>query len=476
MVDANNLTYGISLDTIRNNLSIESLYSDLGFNILHSNMKFTDLQSNAVREKVIESEDRLYLYDNVKLIDEEEYKNILATHISMQSEFKETIEDGLKKIIKIIAENSSIPIDLALYWENDEYIKNAINNHSELFFDNEPILIVGDQSLIKSYLYVQNYIIKEDRNKEYQDFLQNKLLGVNKIDSWMLQAGYRFKMYNYLYKLIQNNYFDNLMYTQPDEFSFKEYDVTLLKALSIPVFKNGVGNSNIEAININLDSIYFNFLMGAMEPNLGFINSPNSVPSEADSNKIIEQAKKNVFTVDEEVITKLVTLYSGDKHKRDEFIDSLTKVLKKNFNLERSTINNLTSQIATLIEQGKKSRYRYKLDEYSGDNAAVKITKLLNMLQDMSYQGSIRTLPYFKISKTAYCAKYPILLLIKESTIIGVQSKTINKFLSGWWNIIGFKHRISKEEAYSAFSIIKSPYTAPPMYMMASREVEEELK
>jgi hypothetical protein len=227
-----------------------------------------------------------------------------------------------------------------------------------------------------------------------------------------------------------------------------------LRDMGIPIFRSGVMKSNILSLDLELDPLYFANLMQNFDyddTTLGAgmattTTSPNSLGVNAGNNGALIQAAQYFAN-------KTMTLMNMTGPQSATNMVALMSNMTRGIN-KRGPIN--------------------FLNPLSTVTPVAVIQDLARRLMGMFMQGGIKTLPLFRLSGWSVLAR-PCYVIVKEQRIHpsktglgGAKDKvtaafkpTVSQLYTGLWTIYGFRHVITSQDAYSQFTIIKTPLTPP---------------
>ena len=97
--------------------------------------------------------------------------------------------------------------------------------------------------------------------------------------------------------------------------------------------------------------------------------------------------------------------------------------------------------------------------DYNGKGAISKLAEMKKFLNRVAIVGTVKTLPLFQLSNLKRVANKPCYVYANEPRFQGVHlpyPRTGPPFYSGFYQIKGFRHSISKGNVFSEFSIFRS--------------------
>ena len=397
-------------------------------------------------------------------------------------------------------------------WSSSDYKNQLLFGGYDTFNNYNDVVIFGDKTLIREYLYGGiNINKKEDSIYEFKqkaktaltqkninflndDFiktqvglqntsdatLQNNqfskeeyLLAVEQavplhpVDKAVLfNKNYNFKIRDLLYSKKENliGSFGDPSYI-PDKFAYRdeqftEQEIEYIQKEQIPVFRYNTKNPNILKLKFNFAPIYLNFLKTGFRKE---VERKSSAVAEG----IMSDGFANFETTTEgAAIGFLVNLnYSkglGDSEK-NEIIQTLAAKLSKELITKVKGENNINAakKYANLVDQFSEENYKsyLQIKQALPGNPESIIAELGNKLYREALRLNIQTLPMFHLSKTSGSVlDRPCLVFAQDVDIsqsIKPPRSILNSFFSGLYNIIGYKHKITTSDISSEFSLVK---------------------
>lgn len=417
-------------------------------------------------------------------------KNSYATFVLNETE---TFSDGLTKIEAGLKENSDeAMINFDLFYESDlrvlSLIETTIRNTRDPNFAFDPtcsVVIYGESRFLNNWLYAIQYT----GNDSYDESVIDKELGkmFNKSTLWLTTPDYRKKMRDIILDVkSEDELFDNLIYSLPDEYAYFDSNGQQVKNpkanLRIPVLKQGVQNSNVLSLDMNLDSTYYAFLQSKITPTLLDQDSPYSLNSGDVVQGIQRQMTGEQYNV--ENIEKRLRKYIGEanRYSPHQIAKDATDLqgefgqIPEGFEAEVS--ESLLFQMLVNSVGDKPIGPSFKINELIKSSVLKRQLDLYDNLNKAPFIASVKTVPFFKLNKMAHVMNYPVYMIINESNIYDQTykanaSKVHSKLFSGMWTIVGFRHVISENDISSTFSLSRTGDSRPAAYTIGKKPEED---
>lgn len=295
----------------------------------------------------------------------------------------------------------------------------------------EPTIVYGDSRLLNKFLY-------PDRNFQ--------------TETNVIPTNFDFEKYkNSKYE----DEYNSLIAINQDDF---RRDKNKLNSTpnAIPIFNFSNKNGNIISLNFKNEAGYQGLLRGAgFKPDTitTYVNRPDLIKllkeyeklKDLDNNKNVNDLQQPIPNqqptreeqVRQEIIAKVKTIYSSSPQYDPKV--NLDAILK-----------NMTKE-----EVGIAIRYFSTL---SAEISAKEINEI--MMKSVVFM-TIRTLPYFKISSLGVLGLL-CFLIGDNNRVFNVRPFDDDSFLTGYYNILSFRHVITKSDCYSEFSLQRQfGYTYP---------------
>ena len=390
------------------------------------------------------------------------------------------------------------------YWSDSKLNKYPTFGGYNAFKTNKEAIIVGDQNLIRSYLYAKKSAKKaqEKASKlkvEAGGFnLEKKMLGLApylKFDTSSLEAS--------LNQASKDKYIDSLLalpihpldsilldedYRRgirevtifphkgsagfgnisniPDEFSYdkdlKDTYSTFIEEEGVSVFRFNTSNPNVTDIKSKFGPIYLQQILNGFQKvvsNRAALVTEGALPVGIGSFPIRTQGGAAAYALKNNLATS-----QGDE-ERQEAANAIARRLSPDLEKEITNINpgdeaNFINSMLQEIEKGNNFEGGKVIEV--GQFADGNPQSLLNDMAVQMYQKAlmleITTLPSFHLSNT-WDIQSPCLLFAQDNNISQTHNPDrtlMNKFFSGQYKILGFTHMISPSKSESRFSLAKT--------------------
>ena len=234
---------------------------------------------------------------------------------------------------------------------------------------------------------------------------------------------------------------------------------------SIPVFRYNFPNPNILDFKFNLDGQYLSELKTGFFHEFGRLASDTvggilkdkyldvgiSTVQEGVAYLRLRDITQDLFTNNElrlELILDLFELYGkgvGESGIRQG--GKNLEMIKECFAIYRKV----------LAEEGDKPYIG--LDFLLPGKANLVLAGMANQLYRKAVQIDLKTLPVFHLSNNDAVQRGLTYLFVQDVPVVGSTPSTrstLNKFASGLWSIVGFKHVINKSTIESNFKLVKN--------------------
>jgi len=286
----------------------------------------------------------------------------------------------------------------------------------------KPTIVFGDSRLLKKFLY-------PDRNFRTE---------TNCIATTFDSAKYKNEKYE--------NEYNDLIAVNEDDF---RRDANKLNSTpnAIPVFNFSNKNGNIISLNIKNEPGYFGLLKGIgfkPETVTTYVNTPDLIKllkqyeslKDLNNNKNtqdlqnvgVNQQNINERNIREEIISKVKRIYSS------------SPLFDKNVDLD-AILKGMTKQDVGVV-----------IKYFSTLSAEISAKEINDVMRKSVILMSIRTLPYFKISNLGVLGLL-CFLVGDNNNVFNVKPFDDNSFLTGYYNLLSFRHVITKTDCYSEFSL-----------------------
>lgn len=393
---------------------------------------------------------------------EYQYKNTIY-RARLSSYKEENIPDLRKPLVDLVKginsqASNNYKINPVMFSEVDTRITDdlwatlslkSINNKNK-WRKNKPTVIFGDTNMIIDILYGQRekgtsaplYLLtKKELNQGYQTRAysiferEDELTPLGKASQAPDQFGYT----------------DDL---------FKAEQITTIKENKIPIFKYNTDDPNILDINYNNDGMYLTLLSNAFQRNIGRIattaadggvplriNEHEILTPEALETAIITSKDSAFGTVlsNEEIIKQVITRVSPELLKKISPTESVV---------------GLIAYVTDLLESIDSSQsLSVKLNSEIRTHPTAILQNFADNLAQNVKTVTIKTLPFFHLSCRGITLQSPCIVFAQDVPVLAQQRQRrtrFNNFLSGLYNIVGFRHKINSKEAQSEFVLISA--------------------
>ena len=408
------------------------------------------------------------------------------------------------KILKLSAESygmSTLAVmtetetPLLSFWGNDSE-GQGWNKYPTLagyddFNENGPAVIVGDLALIKSYLYGGVDLVgKEDAINKYkagaltastkqakgeldassanegdylmQGALQHPIHPMDKL--LLLNTSYNKSVRSIVNPKIDNTVgaFGDISYL-PDEFSYNDKAFSTEKELfikenNIPVFRYNTENPNVLDLKFKFSGVYFGILKTGYQKEISRLSSAVAegvLPTGVGTFPIRSRGAAIGY-----LRSKGFSQGLEDKPKQALIADLATKISPDLAETLENPDEAKADSIAAFLKSEEKTNLKGLIQvdqELPGNPNNI----LANMSEDLfrkALQMSITTLPTFHLSRLAtlntQCLVFAQDQPIKQTR--HYKRILMNKFFSGLYKIMGFKHVITTSAATSEFKLVKN--------------------
>ncbi len=355
--------------------------------------------------------------------------------------------------------------------------------------DDDPYFIFGDRELIRLFLYGGLFPLKDncpwlfDGTDQLIEFAGAPVGILNTKGSIQDPCWNRLKVsIDYVLSNNPNNYFertykalhhtpgynlgyyldildspDKLPMLLPDEFSLDpakeavvEEDRKKLRKYiyetAFPMFLANTANANVLGYSFDTNKFIYSQLFGSIRE----VYSTVAKRYYSADNPILEPGM-TVEEVQEKMVEVLDLMASKSAGLGSRLTPTFGISRKVNIDEMADLLADLilleTTGISTKIRKGKGS-------------SIVAFAQLFMNIMSQTYEGTIKTLPMFHLSKHSDLLQQCLVMLkpvrrIKPGGNTFEDDNPITDFLSGIYRMIGFTHRITAKEAYSEFNLFK---------------------
>lgn len=364
-------------------------------------------------------------------------------------------------------------------------------------FNGDHAVIVGDLALIKEYLYggvnleAKAEAASELRRKSTEAANKIVELATQNIDASALEGptpeDYELaaatqiplhpldklyladKEYNKTIREIVNpvlkgvGAFGDISYI-PDDFAYQDADFSskereYIEENGIPVFRYNTQNPNIIDVKFNFGAIYFSLLKMGYQKEIGRLTSAVAegvLPTGVGTFPIRSRGAAIAY-----LRSKGFSQGMGDEDKK-KVIESLATRISPELakELEVDSAEAGADSFANIIKEleDKNLHSLVLVDQALPGNPNAIMADFSEELYRKALQMSITTLPLFHISKLASISS-PCIVFAQDQPILQSrqpEQSLLNKFFSGLYKIMGFKHTITTTTATSEFKLVKN--------------------
>ena len=234
---------------------------------------------------------------------------------------------------------------------------------------------------------------------------------------------------------------------------------------SIPVFRYNFPNPNILDFKFNLDGQYLS------ELKTGFFHEFGRLASDTVGGILKDKyLDVGISTVQEGVaylrLRDITQDHFTNNYLRLELIHDLFELYGKgagesgNIQVGKNLLmidECLAIYKKVLAEEGNKPYIG--LDFLLPGKSNLALAGMANQLYRKAVQIDLKTLPVFHLSNNDAVLKTLAVLFVQDVPVVGSTPSTrstLNKFASGLWSIVGFKHVINKSTIESNFKLVKN--------------------
>jgi hypothetical protein len=336
--------------------------------------------------------------------------------------------------------------------------------------ETKPLIIYGDKVVLDRFFFSKNVLedsglfkfgfgqeddltlAKKESEKSAGDpvtsyFNYNKLIA--KRDEKYLTSEFKELSKKYFQIPKRDNCFNS--YRLPtSQFAFSIQDQIAIQKANIPIFKFGVQDSNVLDIDMDINQHYFAILNSVLYQTTALNRGSRGTQDKTDDafNILLQLDKNKVADI---IKANTVIKPDGTKGLSAAGVNEARKLPE----FAEISPKDIEAMFTALIALSGDKTLVQNLDWWKSQNPAVHFTSMLAAMANVAYRGTIRTLPFFHLSNNVNSIN-PALLFVKETSILGLnKNNSISDVLNGLWRIYGYEHSIGREEAQSAFHIMK---------------------
>jgi hypothetical protein len=361
------------------------------------------------------------------------------------------------------------------------------------FTENSSAIIVGDLALIKEYLYggidldqkAENINQLKSKAKQVKEEKKEKKEGeeegptsadylisaasqvpLHPLDKILLDK----KEYNKNIREIVNpvlkgvGAFGDISYL-PDDFAYQDASFTdeekqYIDENGIPTFRYNTQNPNILDMKFKFGGVYFAALttLGYQKEikRLTSAVAEGVLPTGIGTFPIRSRGAAIAY-----MRSKAISMGLGDNNKQ-QIINSIAAKISPELakEMEVDSSEAAADSIAALLEDQEKNNLKglILVDQELPGNPNSILADISEDLYRKALQMSITTLPTFHISRPSSISS-PCIVFAQEQPItqaVRPETSAMNRFFSGLYKIMGFKHTITTSAASSEFKLVKN--------------------
>lgn len=251
----------------------------------------------------------------------------------------------------------------------------------------------------------------------------------------------------------------------PDDFAYKDASFSDknkedIEKNGIPVFRYNTQNPNILDMKFNFGAIYFALLKIGYQKEIGRLTSAVAegvLPTGIGTFPIRTRGAALAY-----LRSKGFSQGLGDDQKKELIQGLLARAapeLAEEINI--ASVDKAADSIATILEYSAKKTNLNPLvlvDQELPGNPNSIMADFSDDLYRKALQMNITTLPLFHISRTA-SINNPCVVFAQDQPITQIRRTDrtlLNRFFSGVYKIMGFKHTITTTTATSEFKLVKN--------------------
>jgi hypothetical protein len=249
----------------------------------------------------------------------------------------------------------------------------------------------------------------------------------------------------------------------PDQFGytdklFDEKNKATIKEKKIPIFTYNTDDPNVLDINYSDGGQYFTLLNNSFQRNVGRLATTaadGGVPLRIRDHLILTKG-----ALEAAIITSKDSAF-GTVLSNEEIIGQVIRkvspeLLKKIS--PRESVADLIPYITDLLTSIDSSKsLSVKLRSEIRTHPTAILQNFADNLAQQTKTITIKTLPFFHLSCRGITLQSPCIVFAQDVPVLAQQRQPrtrFNNFLSGLYNIVGFRHKINTKEAQSEFVLI----------------------
>lgn len=333
-------------------------------------------------------------------------------------------------------------IDATYKYENNSETVQKLHEIYPEFVPNpdESILIIGENALIQRVLY------GKDSSIDYRDLMSpsvNSKATTSVVDTVASRAAEIKKFFDEVkVKRPYTSIYDINAPIVPDDFALAQETVDKILKYNIPTFRVNTKNPNVTKMSVTSDGYLISTISQTCSQLAHFIASTVSDQT-PEATPLLRNESELQSTIEE-----VLSTYHGDNMLNN--VEDVIDVGSPNF-------AEIASEVTKLILAKDAKSY----SRFGTRNTKVGLMSYLYnfyKLFSLSHKAIVRTVPHFNFSDSGLLGDNCILFKNVNKSLLNDNSVT-NSIYTGVWTVLGFKHYIGSDDAYSEFSLIKKPFS-----------------
>jgi hypothetical protein len=360
----------------------------------------------------------------------------LALDTSKVEETGETIAPVMS-LLKSLQSSSSKLLDPVFRFENNAETVNKLHEvYPEYVTDpGESVLIIGENFLIQSVLYGKEINVD---TAEYMQGTDGSIVSTVESRKGDMKGFFNDRKVRKPYISI----FDERAQLVPDEFALAQSVVDNIRKYNIPTFRVGTTNPNVTRMTVTSDGFLISTISETCRQIAQYV-----------AQQVSDTYNQQLLSPDNESTLRNSIERILSSFHEENFINNVEEVIDAG----NPDFANIASEVTQLIINSPSLRSHPITTK---NTSASLVAYLYNFyrLFSFSHKAILKTLPQFNFSETDLLGDNCILFKDINKTLLGDTSIT-RSIYTGVWTILGFKHVISSNDAYSEFSVVKKPFS-----------------
>jgi len=387
----------------------------------------------------------------------------------------EDFMDALDKILDTIKLyiGDAYALDVITHFENDIQLKDIWFKNGIIGDPNRSVVVFGDKRMLEHWAWgttTHKAITTLTSHADAQLWgpARTQIIELNE---------------NPKYSFMRSSFFGDVN-KLPDHFGLSEKDIGALNlnqtTQSVPIFKSGTKDANILSVSNKTRDVYFVLLNqlkvlgksiqaiggGSADTNIGgIINSFIAEQQDRgfhDVQQLLKYARNHTDLDENEGWSNLKEpgwFGVGGPAEASEAISSI--LTEAGFDQEPA--DHFASDLIEYVSRTQLDPYSYSAHTTLGKQTqpATAFLKTLDELMQKALNLTIDTLPFFQLSKVKMIPSQLCVVLVNEAIAAGLPpAEARTEFQTGWlsglYQMAGFKHTISERAVKSSFSLVKS--------------------